>query len=695
MSRRTSHLIVPLLLTTLGLSAAEQPPIMELLVSDGPRLVQRWESSLYAKLWNDRVMEANRAKVAEQMAAMSEGLGVSPMELLASLASLHLRVDDLITPPAGATGSPEALVSLQADLGQLAARIMTLAQEKDPDSVENIVVAGADQALRRKPSDGKPTDAVVLARYGSRLVVSNQAEPPKPWAVTPADADLSFTIDYRSFMAKAAEQAKNDPQQQMVFEALKNAKGLDAYFAPVMWDMTVVPEGVRERIRQDVVYPGVKPADRTLFARLPVNTLMALAVGFDSQAYWTLLEPLMLDLLAKQQPGMTREQLVQSVDEQLAGLGMPLTFPDLVQAINGTVLIAVTPGAPFPAITLAVPRSKAIDHGLRFAAAMNQWELPAEGASGPLPIPNVPLPVTLIADKNYWVVTSDPTVATSWSAGGNGWNASPAMTLAFEKAGADAPIIGASDTGAVLRTAGGFLALIPFPDAKDKQTATVLLARAAAAASTGYLVGRQRGKTWELEARGIMGLGAIPMLSAAIAIPTLLETRAKASDVSVVSLLRSGVFPAQIQFQAGAYVDQNGDNIGEYGFLAEMAGGAITGQPDTLKLSLLPEAWNATQPSVHGYRFSCWLPDGKGGALAASDGLRAQNAAAAKAQSERFVVYAWSADDASKPVYALTQTGTIYSNTGVPVGAHGPAWNALFDGAGWENDPAWEPHRRR
>jgi hypothetical protein len=155
------------------------------------------------------------------------------------------------------------------------------------------------------------------------------------------------------------------------------------------------------------------------------------------------------------------------------------------------------------------------------------------------------------------------------------------------------------------------------------------------------------------------------------------------------------VFPEQIQFQAGAYVDQNGDNIGEYGFLSEMAGGAITGQPDTLKLALLPEVWNAAQPTVHGYRFACWLPDGKGGALGANDGLRAQNAAAAKAQSERFVVYAWSADGASKPVYALTQAGAIYSSTDVTVGAGGPTWNALFGGGGWDTEPVWEPQRRR
>jgi hypothetical protein len=269
------------------------------------------------------------------------------------------------------------------------------------------------------------------------------------------------------------------------------------------------------------------------------------------------------------------------------------------------------------------------------------------------------------------------------------------VTLALEKAGPGAAIVGASDTRAVLRVAGGFLALVPFNDAKDKQTATVLLARAAGAAATGYLVGRQQGDRWELETRGLLGFGAIPGVIAAIAIPNLLETRARADATSVVSLLRSGVFPAQVQFQAGAYVDQNGDFVGEYGFLSELAGGPVTGQPETLKLNLLPPPWNARQPTVHGYRFACWLPDGKGGALGAPEGLRAQNAAAAKAQSERFVVYAWVPGQSGQTVYALTESGVVYHQTGLDVGEQGPAWNALFDQGGWGDAPAWEPYERR
>jgi hypothetical protein len=105
MGRTIARLIIPSLLASLALTAAEQPmPMMELKLSDGQRLLQRWDASLYAKLWNDRVMEANRAKVAEQLATMEGSLGITLTELLTALKSLDLRVDDLV-PPAG---QPEA-----------------------------------------------------------------------------------------------------------------------------------------------------------------------------------------------------------------------------------------------------------------------------------------------------------------------------------------------------------------------------------------------------------------------------------------------------------------------------------------------------------------------------------------------------------------------------------------------------------
>lgn len=691
--RRTFLRLLTPLLACCAAAAAEQPPMMTFQVNDGARLMQRFEASIYAKLWNDRVMESTRTSVTAALNEVESELKFAPRDLLAALRYAAIRMIGFREPADPLTGKPEPLVDVHADIGEFAKILFARSRERRSD-LDFPQVAGADEAMAYPfVGSGQKPQRMTLARFGSRLsgVLGDQV-PAAPATITPGEADFSLGIDYHTIMQMVAKQSPNDADQQAALEAFALLK---QYLAPATWDATLVPEGIRERVRQDITYPGVKPVDRALFARLPENTLMALAVGFDSAKLWTAIEPAVLAGAAKEQPGLTREQFVAAIEQQLTDNGLQLSFAELTAGINGSVLIAVTPGAPFPAVTIALPRSKAIDQVVRLAAASQQLELPAEGSNGPLAIPNLPLPVTMIVDRNYWVITSDPSVPTTWNAGGKGWSSSPAMTLALEQAGADAAVIGASDTPAVLRTAGGFLALVPFPDAKDKQTATVLLARAAAAASTGYLVGRQQGKTWEVQARGLLGFGAVPAISAAIAIPNLLKARSSANDAAIVTALRSGVFPAQIQFQAGGYADQNGDNVGEYGFLAELAGGTIIGQPESLRVSLLPSEWNAAQPTLHGYHFACWLPDGKGGALGAGAGPRAQNAAAAKAQSERFVVYAWPADGGELPVFALTQAGTIYSSSETEIGPQGPAWNALFGADGWEGEPQWEPHRRR
>jgi prepilin-type N-terminal cleavage/methylation domain-containing protein len=65
---------------------------------------------------------------------------------------------------------------------------------------------------------------------------------------------------------------------------------------------------------------------------------------------------------------------------------------------------------------------------------------------------------------------------------------------------------------------------------------------------------------------------AIIAIIAAIAIPNLLESRVTANEAASSSSLKSGVYPAQVQFQAGGYQDLDADNVGEYGTLRALAG---------------------------------------------------------------------------------------------------------------------------
>jgi prepilin-type N-terminal cleavage/methylation domain-containing protein len=108
---------------------------------------------------------------------------------------------------------------------------------------------------------------------------------------------------------------------------------------------------------------------------------------------------------------------------------------------------------------------------------------------------------------------------------------------------------------------------------------------------------------------------AIIAIIAAIAIPNLLESRITANEAAAGTTLKSGLFPAQVQFQAGNYSDQTdtgttgigqgttqptnagGNGIGDYaGNFNQMSGGlATTGLATAaatdVKLTLLPITW--------------------------------------------------------------------------------------------------------
>ncbi len=69
---------------------------------------------------------------------------------------------------------------------------------------------------------------------------------------------------------------------------------------------------------------------------------------------------------------------------------------------------------------------------------------------------------------------------------------------------------------------------------------------------------------------------AIIAIIAAIAIPNLLESRVTANESAAATSLKSGVFPAEVQFQGGACQDSDTDNVGEYGHLVDLGGNRAT-----------------------------------------------------------------------------------------------------------------------
>jgi type II secretory pathway pseudopilin PulG len=102
---------------------------------------------------------------------------------------------------------------------------------------------------------------------------------------------------------------------------------------------------------------------------------------------------------------------------------------------------------------------------------------------------------------------------------------------------------------------------------------------------------------------------AIIAIIAAIAIPNLLESRITSQEAASGAALKSGVLPAEVQFQAGGYADRDNNGIGT--FCVTGATG-VTNPYDTLSgqaaiggitLNLLPPSFSGATANVTGYNY--------------------------------------------------------------------------------------------
>jgi hypothetical protein len=152
-------------------------------------------------------------------------------------------------------------------------------------------------------------------------------------------------------------------------------------------------------------------------------------------------------------------------------------------------------------------------------------------------------------------------------------------------------------------------------------------------------------------------------------------------ESAAVSVLRSEIRPAMVQFQGGAFRDEDRNQVGEHGFLTEMCGDA---EPQA---RFLPAALNGTSPLVDGYRFIVYLPDGTGAASARS--AIADHSPAAIALRERhWIAYAWpeKPDDRMRSFAVDERLILFCTSAGTPAGPP-PAWNAALS-QGWASAPA-------
>ena len=116
----------------------------------------------------------------------------------------------------------------------------------------------------------------------------------------------------------------------------------------------------------------------------------------------------------------------------------------------------------------------------------------------------------------------------------------------------------------------------------------------------------------------LMIVVAVITIIASIAIPNLLRARVTANESAAISTLKS-IASSQAQCQTSAIIDTNGNGLGEFGFLADLAGATDVRNNESggigserLRPPFLSAAFGNVQGSQSlrsGYIFQLFLPD--------------------------------------------------------------------------------------
>ncbi len=643
--------------------AGEPADPVLLRIADGAILQRHWQASLFGPWWSDPGMNQVQVALNARLASIRGEIGRDPLDVLVASRGAQLRILGPLPGPLR-----QASWGMQADVGTLAPRLARkFAATAGPP--QPTAISGADESWTIQQGS--------LARFGG---IISLGRPKSALPLVPVHSTTDLAIDVALPALEACLRQLLRPTE---FTALQPYLSLLRPLRAVRLRADAVPSGLDWTCRLEGELGWLRPADRALAMRLPASVMLVEAIGLHGADLWAVWG-------GSFEAAITAAGVGARLDQ--AGLDAA-GRRTLITALDGTVMVALTPGAPLPGITIVVPRNPQLDALVAACCAKLSTPQPAPGVPALLNLPALPMVVQLIADPGYWLLTTDPIVASTWGADPGGFAGTP-LAAGCLVAPAGANVLGAIDAKAVLRTVMGPLqqVLITEPRLSPAERTAVLIAaaRLATILPPGHHWGTMAGGGLDLTGRGGDPTWVAAGLSLVLALwPELAGSDLQANEVAAAAALRSQVFPAQVQFQAGGYQDVDDDARGEFGLLSELGGRRAT-KIAAGGLQLLNGPL-AEQGMTEAYHFACWLPDGAGGAIGEPDGpvqvQRPAVPAAADAQEKAFVAYAWprSADDGTK-VFAMDQTGQVYA---MPWDGTVPRWNALSGGRGWDAPPVW------
>lgn len=621
---------------------ASAPPLVVVSAADVQRSWQHWDAGVVSTAWNDPGVAPLRARFAQEWPGWVERLGGDPLVILRATRSADLRVLPNARTP---------IMRVQADLGATAAS--TFAAVAAVGTAES--VDGADAAITFTPLGTK--EALHLVQRGTWLLLGTSTDL-FPISVPATAHDLSAHVDGPALAALAQ---LDDPAEAALLVRLMPV--IDA-------KMDVVAQGFALTADIQAPWPWLIAYDHQVVNRLPSTTTEVSALGIDGALLWQHLgEPL-------QQAWQRRHPSVP--DLPLHEFGIDCTTRELVAGLSGTWVLAATPGAPIPGYTLLIPRSPIVDQIATALITKTGSAIPAEGQSLPIPLAGLPLMPTVGRDARHWVLSTDAGLVPTWLASSNpAWEASPLGQVTTAHTTAETLGFAVGDTTAQLRNLAPLLGMLPWLAPAEKQAANLFIQRLAKLTKPSWAVVQRTTTGLTFTSEGLTSGNstvAVAAIIAAIAVPNLLESRTAANESAAVATLKASVFPAQIQFQAGAYIDSDNDGRGE--FAPELA--LLAGKTDdvvTRRLSLMSPEFNAPQPVLRsGYRFAVYTFG------------EAEN---------NFVAYAWpNTPTDGRRRFALTVNGVVYEQ----VADHdAPTVYSLWGGtaatsAATPVDPTWKPY---
>ncbi len=452
-----------LLLLGAALSSAE--PILTGRLHNPGDLPARWAAGPWSLIASDPAAAPLRARLFSMSADL---LQISGLDLAAWLtaADLQLRID-----PAGLAHGDDPTLHLQVDLGSASAAVV-MGQAREVGMTT--LTEGADEAAA--------VGDCLLARFGATVAWASAPGQPRPWTWLPApvDADVALTVDLG-----AAHEASNDgPLRDLLGKT-----------GTLRWQARCNTTGLHETWRCDRPWAGAVPVDRSVVAKLPPTAVLALAIGVDGPA------------LAAAQPALVRDLLTEL-------LGGDVDPASLLAGMHGTLAIAIAPGLPIPAVTLAIPRSPGLDARLGSLCKDQGMDPPVDGGHTVISIPDLGLPLTVARDSTHWVVSTDLMAAATWGAeGAGGLDAAPTWAV-LATAPADAQVLAISDGPGVLRMAAQWapqgLNLVGNLDMAEKGAITRMLSKLAAKAGPGWCWIAPADGGWQADIQGLGGSWLLP-----------------------------------------------------------------------------------------------------------------------------------------------------------------------------------------